>query len=145
MRLGPEKVKNKSGLVLPLVGELLEIIERRRQVWLQNAPWVFYRCMQGAVWPVGRFDKAWKTACQQAGLPVEKATKRRFHDLRRTTARNLNRAGVSDRIAMSLMGHKTRAMYDRYNIVDEDDMREASAQMQDWLQRRHNLGTKAQM
>ena len=42
---------------------------------------------------------------------------------------------------MSLMGHKTRAMYDRYNIVDEEDMREASAQMQDWLQSRHNLST----
>jgi integrase len=86
---------------------------------------------------VGRFDKAWRTALTKAGLPF-----RRFHDLRRTTARNLNRAGVPDRIAMQLMGHKTRAMYDRYNIVDEDDMREASAQMQAFLQSRHNLGTK---
>jgi integrase len=137
IRLGPEKVKNKSGLMLPLVGELLEIIERRREIRLPSTPWVFYRCMDGDVWPVGRFDKAWKTACTKAGLLF-----RRFHDLRRTTARNLNRAGVSDRIAMSLMGHKTRAMYDRYNIVDEEDMREASAQMQDWLQSRHNLGTK---
>lgn len=90
---------------------------------------------------MARFDKVWKTACRQAGLPGEKATKKRFHDLRRTTARNLNRAGVPDRIAMSLMGHKTHAMYDRYNIVDEDDMRDASSQMQDWLQHRHNLGT----
>ena len=141
IRLGPEKVKNKSGLVLPLVGELLDIIERRRQVRLPSTPWVFYRCMHGNVWPVIRFDKAWKTACAKAGLPVDKDTKRRFHDLRRTTARNLNRAGVPDRIAMSLMGHKTRAMYDRYNIVDEEDMRAASAQMQAWLQSRHNLGT----
>src|SRR5207302_9820503 len=111
---------------------------------LQSAvvPSVFYRLtLEGRAYRVGRFDKAWKTACAKAGLPVEKETKRRFHDLRRTTARNLNRAGVPDRIAMALMGHKTRAMYDRYNIVDEDDMREASAQMQAWIQDRHNLGT----
>jgi len=47
---------------------------------------------------------------------------RLFHDPRRTTARNLNRAGVLDPIAMRIMGHKTRAMYDRYNIVDEQDI-----------------------
>jgi integrase len=131
IRLGPEKVKNKSGLVLPLVGELLEIIERRRRVQLQRWPYVFYRTTEKSILqPVRRFDKAWKSACAKAGWPVDKATKRRFHDLRRTTARNLNRAGVPDRIAMALMGHKTHAMYDRYNIVDEEDMREASAQMQ---------------
>jgi integrase len=145
IRLGPEKVKNKSGLVLPLVGELFDIIERQRRLQSPVVPYVFYRLtVEGRAYPVGRFDKAWKSACAKAGLPVEKETKRRFHDLRRTTARNLNRAGVPDRIAMSLMGHKTRAMYDRYNIVDEDDMREASAQMQDFLQRRHNLGTSTE-
>jgi integrase len=141
IRLGPEKVKNKNGLVLPMVGELVEIMARRRAVQRPEVPWVFYRVRHERPGPVARFDKAWKTACRQAGLPVEKAAKKQFHDLRRTTARNLNRAGVPDRIAMALMGHKTRAMYDRYNIVDEDDMRDASARMQDWLQRRHNLGT----
>jgi integrase len=142
IRLGPEKVKNKNGLVLPLVGALLEIIEQRRRVKLEGWPYVFYRTTEKSLLQqVGRFDKAWKSACAKAGLPTDKATKRRFHDLRRTTARNLNRAGVPDPIAMALMGHKTRAMYDRYNIVDEDDMRAASAQMQDWLRDRHNLGT----
>jgi integrase len=129
-------------LVLPLVGELGNIIDRRLAVQREDAPWVFYRIHNGEVQPVGRFDKAWKTACQQAGLPVDRATKKHFHDLRRTTARNLNRAGVPDRIAMSLMGHKTRSMYDRYNIVNEEDMRDASAQMQEWLQSRHTVGTK---
>lgn len=137
IRLGPEKVKNKHGMVLPLVGELLAIIERRRSVRLPDCPYVFYRATEKGIQPVMRFDKAWHTACKKAGLPG-----RRFHDLRRTTARNLNRAGVPDPIAMALMGHKTRAMYDRYNIVDEDDMREASARMQDWL--RHTTGTTTQ-
>jgi integrase len=139
IRLGPEKVKNKHGLVLPLVGELFEIIERRRQIQLQECPSVFYRITEKGVQPVMRFDKAWRTAYKKADVPFH-----RFHDLRRTTARNLNRAGVPDPIAMALMGHKTRAMYDRYNIVDEDDRRKASAQMQAFLQSRHNPGTSTE-
>jgi integrase len=105
-------------------------MERRRKVRLEGWPYVFYRSIKGGkVQPVGRFDKAWKMACRKAGLPVDKDTKKHFHDLRRTTARNLNRAGVPDPIAMRIMGHKTRAMYDRYNIVDEDDMREGLRKM----------------
>ena len=129
--------------MLPLIDELADIIERRRAARLERIPWVFHRIIKGRIQPVGRFDKAWKTACKQAGLPVERPVKKHFHDLRRTTARNLNRAGVPDPIAMQLMGHKTRAMYDRYNIVNEEDMRDALAKMQQRLRMDgHNLGTK---
>jgi hypothetical protein len=49
----------------------------------------------------------------------------RFHDFRRTTARDLSRAGSPDRIAMSIMGHKARSIYDRSNIVNEGDIAQA--------------------
>ena len=68
------------------------------------------------------FRTAWQLACQRAGL-----VGRIPHDLRRSAARDLRRAGVSEGEIMKLCGWRTRSMFDRYNIIDEQDLAAAVA------------------
>ena len=101
---------------------------------VENPPWGYTR-IRGALAnlgrdgiPVHRWRTAWRTACQAAGVPT-----RFLHDCRRTAARNLIRASVPERVAMLLTGHKTRAIFDRYNIINEQELLEAGDQLVAYL------------
>jgi integrase len=83
-------------------------------------PWVFH--FRGK--PIGSYNTGWRAALRRAGLK-----NLRPHDFRRTAARAYTRAGVGEQIVMKITGHKTRAMFDRYNITAERDLAEAAARV----------------
>jgi integrase len=102
--------------------------------------------------PVREFRKAWRNLCIAAGVgqmicrrcgnvvagrKCEVCGVRELkyqgqivHDLRRTAARNLRRAGVAEGVIMRIGGWKTRSVFERYNIVDQRDIREALVKLE---------------
>ena len=124
VRLSPARSKTRVGRVLPISAPIAAVLSRRRARRRPGEPRVF-TCDQTTV---RAWRRAWPAACRQAGVPG-----RLLHDCRRTAARNLVRAGVPERVAMVLTGHKTRAIFDRYCIVNEADLHQAGAQLVAYL------------
>ncbi len=130
VRLEPGQTKNSEGRTFPygdLLPELRDVIETQweetKRVEKEQGivcPFVFHR--NGV--RIRDFRAVWHAACEAAGVPGKIP-----HDFRRTAVRNLVRAGVSERTAMMLTGHKTRSVFDRYDIVNESDLREAVSKL----------------
>ena len=117
IRLDPEQNKTRQVRVLALGGELAPLIERRwraRRVGRTLAGHVFHRAGR----QLRDFRRPWFKACHEAGLGH-----RLFHSLRRSAARNMSLQGIPEKVIMAIMGHNSRVMFDRYNIVSEADQR----------------------
>ena len=101
-----QHTKNKRPRIVPLSPEV--------SAWLREMQ------KQDPVFDATNLRKEWKKAAKAAGL-----ANILVHDLRRSGVRNLRLAGNSEKIAMEISGHLTRAVFDRYNIVDDVDQLEA--------------------
>jgi integrase len=116
LRLHARDAKTGYGRGLALEGELRSIIERRLQARRLDCFLIFHRGGKA----MGSFRKTWRRACERAGLEAKL-----LYDLRRTAVRNMVRAGVDPAVAMKISGHRTRSVFDRYNIISDADLCEA--------------------
>lgn len=138
VRLDPGTTKNDDARVFPFTTELRAVLEDSRAAAdrLQReeniiTPYVFFYAKgkkAGQRITESGFNKAWRKARVAAGCPG-----RIPHDFRRTAVRNLVRAGVPERVAMQLTGHKTRAVFERYNIVSPGDLRDAAQRLDSFM------------
>lgn len=122
--LPARSAKSKKPRKLVLQGIYREIIARRLLSRRLDSPLIFHR--QGK--PMGAFRKAWANACKKAGVSGSL-----FHDLRRTAVRNMIRAGIDQAVAMSISGHRTDAVFKRYNITSDEDLREAQGKLEGYV------------
>ena len=122
VRLNPGMSKNDEGRVVFLAKGLLEVFKEMFTQRRLGCDYVFQHHGE----PVRSFRGAWDGACARAKLGV-----RLFHDLRRTAVRNMVRSGVPERVAMMVSGHKTRSVFERYNIVSLKDLQDCADRMSD--------------
>jgi integrase len=123
IQLRLENSKNKRPRILALGGELTEIFARTQNRRRLDCPFVFHRDGK----PIGDIRKVWATACRAAGLRLL------VHDLRRSAIRNMVRSGTPEGVAMSISGHQTRSVFERYNIVSKKDQEAAIARQEMYL------------
>jgi integrase len=137
VRLEVGETKNDQVRTLYLDEELREVIKRQWEGRKKNgrlSPYVFSG--KEGKGRIKDFRGAWEKACKSGGIG-----RRLFHDFRRTAVRNMVRAGIPERVAMMRSGHKTRAVFDRYNIVSDTDLKEAAWRQEAYLRGRDGYKT----
>jgi integrase len=141
IRLDPGTTKNDDGRVFPFTRDLRELLvtqktehdEPKKAGHIEPRVFVQLRGKRGSRTArrashkpraIGAFSKTWDAACRAAACPG-----RIVHDFRRTAVRNLVRAGIPECVAMQMKGHKTRSVFERYNIVSPGDLRDAARKL----------------
>ena len=118
IRLEAGETKNGEGRTIPLTDTVVHAL----RYLPKESEFVF--TFRGK--PIKSIKTGWSSACEKA-----KQSGVLFHDLRRTAVRNFSRARVPERVIMSITGHKTRSVFDRYNIVDEADLHDGVKRLQE--------------
>jgi integrase len=119
--LEAEQTKTGEARIIPLPDVLVEMLRKQPM-------------KDGLAFDSSNLRKAWEKACDSVGLGRITPVKGKkyylysglmIHDLRRSGVRNLRKAGVPESVSMKISGHKNRSVFERYNIVDVEDVRQA--------------------
>jgi len=121
IRLNPGETKNGEGRTVRLTDECYILVQELMRGKRSEDSLI----TRTNGHPVKDFRETWAQLTEAAGL-----NGLLFHDLRRSAVRNMVRRGVSEKVAMKISGHKTRSVFDRYNIVDEADLADAALKIE---------------
>ena len=140
LTLWPGETKNKNGRTLPILeGEMLDTFKALKKEHDEKSPdetHVFLNA-EGKPLAYHMMRKVWDAACTRAGFPGLL-----FHDLRRSAVRNLRRAGVSEKVAREFSGHRTGAVFSRYDISDFEDLKVAAKKLKTFLDQKNEKDQK---
>lgn len=148
VRLEVGETKNDEGRTVYLDDELKGVfngqwVRRKRAKVL--TPYVFTN--EAGTGKIKEFRKTWNKICRDKGLgygyKVSQSYVKKwedkynagptFHDFRRSAVRNMVRAGVPEQVTMKISGHKTRSVFERYNIVSDADLKMAAQKQAEYL------------
>ena len=133
IRIEKRQAKDKKPRTIPIYGDMAEWLEWEAKRRIPGRDLVFH--WNGK--PLVSQLKGWARACEQAGLPGL-----HFHDLRRSAIRNMERAGISRHVAMAISGDKTEAVYRRYDIVVDEDLKAATEKLEQYQRAQQQLKLK---
>ena len=126
-----KQTKNRSPRTAPIYGDMEAFLDMQPE---NDSPYLF-------TWLNGDrikdFRDSWEQGCKRAGVP-----NLLFHDLRRTAVRNMRRAGIDPQRIKRIIGHKSDSMFERYNIVDEEDIRDAGRMAERFLREQHEIAER---
>jgi integrase len=126
VELNPGETKNDQGRVVVMTAQAWQLLQQCIAGKHGNEL-VFTRADGSAV---RNFRRIWTKVCGAAGVPDLL-----FHDLRRSGIRNMRRHGIPEKVAMTISGHRTRSVFERYNIIDQADLKEAVMRIEQGTQR----------
>jgi integrase len=119
IRLAEEHSKNKEPRDFPLVGAVAALIDKWEARHLPHCPFVFH--CNGTSIEATSWRRAWRKAAIQAGLGHFDADGKyngiNLHDTRRAFVTDMINAGQDSQTVMALSGHRSRAIFDRYRIL----------------------------
>jgi integrase len=132
--LPPSKHKNKRAKILPLEGKLWSLVEQR---YANASPegLLFHRN--------GRRIKSIRRLCLSICEIAQIDSAHFFHNLRRSFRTNIGLAGVGEDVGIKLMGHTTKSVYDNYNQVITERLRDAEKHLHNSMRdnNRHPVAT----